>query len=51
MSPLVHHEEDVADIDTDAAGQLRVKEDVAGKRIPVAIEGQTNELVLAIEHG
>ena len=51
MAPAIHHEEDVADVDADAAGQLRVEEDVAGERVPVAVEGQANEAVLAVEHG
>ena len=31
MAPLVHHKENVADVDANAAGQLRVEEDVAGE--------------------
>ena len=51
MSPFVHHEEDVADVDSDATGQLGIEGDVAGERIPVAVEGQTDEAVLAVGHG
>ena len=49
MSPLVHHKENVADIYTNAACQLGVEEDVGGKAVPVAIEGEADEAVLAVE--
>ena len=50
MSPAVHHEEDEADVDADAACQLLVEEDVAGKAVPVAVECQSYQFTLAVEH-
>ena len=51
MTPAVHHEEDEAYVDIDGACQITVEEDIAGQRVPVAIEGQTDEFALAIEDG
>ncbi len=51
MSPAVHHEQHVANVNANAAGELRVEEDVAGERVPVAVEGQSDETVLSVEHG
>ena len=51
MSPLVHHEEHEADIDADAACQLLVEEDVAREAVPVAVEGESDEFTLTVEHG
>ena len=51
MSPTVHHEQHVADIDIDGTCQLTVEEDVAGQWVPVAVEGQTQQFALAIEDG
>ena len=31
MTPLVHHVEDEADVDTDAAGEASIEVDVAGE--------------------
>ena len=50
MAPTVHHEKHVANIHTDAAGQLTVEVDVAGEAVPVAVEGQSNELTFSVEH-
>jgi hypothetical protein len=50
MSPTVHHEEHVADVNTDATSELRVEEDITRERVPVAIESQSDETVLTIEH-
>ena len=49
VSPLVHQVEHVAHIDTDAACKLAVEVDVRSQAIPVAIEGETDELALAVE--
>ena len=50
MSPSVHHEQYEADVHTNAASQYLVEVDVAGQRVPVAIESQSDELALTIEH-
>ena len=51
MSPAVHHIEHVAHVDADAACQAGVEVDVAGERVPVAVEGETDEASLSVEHG
>ena len=51
MSPAVHHEEDEPDVDADATCELLVEEDVAGQTVPVAVERQSDEFALAVEHG
>ena len=51
VSPLVHHVEHVTDVDADAACQLRIKEDVAREAVPVAVESQSDEASLSVEHG
>lgn len=50
FAPGLHHVEHVADVDTNAASQLLVEEDVRAQAVPVAIKGQTDEFALAIEH-
>ena len=50
MSPLIHQVEHVANIYTDAASQTLVEVDVRAEAVPVAIEGKTNQLALAVEH-
>ena len=50
LTPLVYHKKYKADIDTYATLQRAVETDIARHRLPVAIEGQTNQLALAIEH-
>ena len=49
VSPFVHEVDHVAHVYADAAGELRVEPDVARERIPVAVEGETYELSLAVE--
>ena len=49
VSPFVHEVDHVAHVYADAAGELRVEPDVARERIPVAVEGETYELALAVE--
>ena len=51
VAPAVDEPKDIADIDTDAAGEVAVEADVAGKGIPVAVEGEADEFALAVEHG
>ena len=50
VSPLVHQVEHVADVYTDAAGQALVEVDVRAEAVPVAVEGKTYQLALAVEH-
>ena len=50
MSPLIHQVEHIANIHTDAASQTLVEVDVRAEAVPVAIEGKTNQLALAVEH-
>ena len=50
MSPLVDEEEDKADIHTDASLERGVEADVARHGLPVAVEGQADELALTVEH-
>ena len=50
MSPLIHQVEHVANIHTNAASQALVEVDVRAEAVPVAIEGKTNQLTLAVEH-
>ena len=50
VSPLVHQVEHIADVYTDAAGQALVEVDVRAEAVPVAVEGKTNQLALAVEH-
>ena len=45
---LVDDKEDVAHIDVDAALQLGVEHDVAAQGLPVAVEGQADELTIGI---
>ena len=49
VSPAVHEVDHVAHVDAYAASELRVEPDVARKRVPVAVEGKTDELALAVE--
>ena len=49
VAPLVHHKQDITDVDTDAPRKLRVKEDVAGEAVPVTVEGQADKAILAVE--
>ena len=49
MSPAVHEVDHVAHVDAYAASELRVEPDVARERVPVAVEGKTDELALAVE--
>ena len=51
VPPLVHEIKDVADIYTDASCQSLVEVDVGAEAVPVAVEGETDQLSLAIEHG
>ena len=41
MAPLVHHEEHVAYVYADAAGEVLLEVDVAREAVPVAVEGQS----------
>ena len=50
MSPLIHQVEHIADVHTNAASQTLVEVDVRAEAVPVAIEGKTNQLALAVEH-
>ena len=50
MSPLIHQVEHIADVHTNAASQALVEVDVRAEAVPVAIEGKTNQLALAVEH-
>ena len=50
MSPLIHQVEHIANIHADAASQALVEVDVRAEAVPVAIEGKTNQLALAVEH-
>ena len=50
MSPLVHHIEYEAYVDADAACKTMVEIDVGGKTVPVAVEGKTYEVAVAVEH-
>ena len=50
VSPLVHQVEHIADVYTDTAGQALVEVDVRAEAVPVAIEGKTYQLALAVEH-
>ena len=47
---LVDDEEHVAYVDVDAALELGVVLEVAGERLDVAVEGQTDEFALGVEH-
>lgn len=49
VAPTIHHVEDEADVDADATSEALVEPDVAGERVPVAVEGKTDELALAVE--
>ena len=49
VSPAVHEVDHVAHVDAYAASELRVEPDVARERVPVAVEGKTDELALAVE--
>ena len=49
MSPAIHEIKHVTHIDIDGASQLTVEEDVAGQRVPVAIERQTEQFALSVE--
>ena len=46
---LVHEEEHVADIHADAALEVRLEHHVAGHRLPVAVEGETDQAAVSIE--
>ena len=49
VSPAVHEIDHVAHVDAYAASELRVEPDVARERVPVAVEGKTDKLALAVE--
>ena len=51
VSPLIHEVYHVANVDADATCELAVEPDVRRERVPVAIEGETDEAALAIKHG
>ena len=46
---LVHQEQNVADVHTDATLQVRLEHDVAGHALPVAVEGKADQLTVRIE--
>ena len=46
---LVHEEEDVAAVHADAALEVWLEHHVAGHRLPVAVEGQSDELAVGVE--
>ncbi len=50
MSPLIHDIENIADIYTNATGQILVKPDVTGKAVPVAIKCQADQFTFTIEY-
>lgn len=49
FAPLVDHEEDITDIDTDTTLQFRLKSDIATHRLPVTIEGKTDQACVLVE--
>lgn len=50
VSPLVHQVEHIADVYTDTASQALVEIDIRAEAVPVAVEGKTYQLTLAVEH-
>mgnify|MGYP004652670155 CR=1 FL=1 len=50
VSPFVHQVEHIADVYTDTASQALVEIDIRAEAVPVAIEGKTYQLTLAVEH-
>ena len=51
LAPAVDEVEHEAYVHADAALQVGVEGDVARHGLPVAVEGQSDELALAVEHG
>ena len=49
VSPAVHEVDHVAHVDAYKESEHRVEPDVARERVPVAVEGKTDELALAVE--
>ena len=50
FSPFLHEPQHEADIDADASRDRAVEADVGREGIPVAVEGQADELALAVKH-
>ena len=50
LTPFLHEPEHETDVDADATLEVAVEADVAREGIPVAVEGQTYEFTLTIEH-
>ena len=50
VSPLIHHEEHVSNVDADAACQSFIEVDVARQAIPVSVECQSDEMAVSVEH-
>ena len=47
---LVHQEQDVADVYADAPLQVRLKHDVAGHRLPVAVKSKADQFSLCVQY-